>query len=313
MGLSDLERMINLCGSSEKKGGLRGIIIMLISIFAIIAFIIIALTLYYAVCGSPTDEKKIYADGVVVVPKKAAEQMEINDKKNNLVPLDYVSTLLKETQTESPTKPTSKVSEKNVESKGFHIAEVVEEAIVRDYDAPIEVEPGTPISKAKVEIPARTKLRARITEGFTNSEYTGRVIAIVLENYKEAKVKGATLIGSVQRWSENRAVIEFGLLITKDNNKYRINSHAGSYDGSLGIEILVNENRDKNILKDTAAIGVGFVKGVANYQTAGIAGVFIDETIGRDVDKIKTNTTYTLETDKEFYLVIDLPFEVIKD
>jgi hypothetical protein len=170
----------------------------------------------------------------------------------------------------------------------------------------------------KDKVPKGKRIKARLLTEI-NSNGISIISAVFLDDYKDVKLKGKKVVGSIKAVLDDRIFVQFTTLEIGDE-EHGINAVGMEYrDRKNGLVAdSVDRKVGEDIIKEVASIGVGLGKNALDMASGGVAGsIFekttLDDDIEKEVGKIDNKTVYKVNKGKKIYIYMldDLVIERI--
>ena len=278
----------------------------------VIAVIVISLILYiaystYATFYFGADEPEKVTHGLITLEETEPSTYERSQKMPNDHFKRRVALLNISPQKVKPTSEsvidTEKVIEKESQGKVItnskNKTEDGPKEILDDWTRFMDLEQKQEVRIKSVAIPMSSTFRAKLLKQVISNQVQEPVIARLYSDnptLKNALIKGLSYI--VPR--NDRLFVRFTSITLENGDTYSIDATALGSDGQSGIEGLVDENIDGDVVKGVAntLLGVGSV--IIDSHTNGTGSQILDDSTKKSLEKIETDIVITLEKGKRF-------------
>jgi len=187
-------------------------------------------------------------------------------------------------------------------------------SVKKEDTGPVSVKPEGQLEKPFILVPIRTALSAILTDEISNLNTT-KVIAEIISDYKNARLRKCTLLGTFSFSAKklNRLFITFDRIIYPNGDVRPISAYAvDPEDDKVGLTAKVDDKEGENVLKVIGESVTAVLAAMTHNQTAGVSSKVLDQTAGKQLDKIDTDSIISVPKDTLLKVVLDEPFKAVE-
>ena len=176
------------------------------------------------------------------------------------------------------------------------------------------VEPIGEEEKPMEKFPIQTTFRVCLTDEVSNMNYQQDVIVELVPMYNTSpRLKNAKFSGSfrVLQQKKDRLYIDFHALILENGQEIPISGYAlDATDQNVGLKAKVDSKVAENILKMVGETAAAVVSAASYTSTYGMAGKVIEQTAGKKVEALETESVVSVAKGTYATLKLSKPFSI---